>query len=186
MGAFEYIVARAFDARGYWTRIGFKVDLDKQTKRQLGNPSMPRPEIDVLAYNPQKRLIRLVECKSYIDSLGVQWKAFDDPDSPTGKRFKIFHDAALLSAVTEQIKRQLSDDGLLAPGKHEVRLGLVAGKVYGADEERISAHFKEKGWDFIGPNELVLDLREFAKRGYENDVATIIVKLLERNLPKQQ
>jgi hypothetical protein len=31
MDAFEQIVAKAFDVQGYWTRIGFKVNLDKES-----------------------------------------------------------------------------------------------------------------------------------------------------------
>jgi hypothetical protein len=147
---------------------------------------MPRPEIDALAYKPQKRILRLVECKSYLDSRGIQWTAFSNPDSSAGNRFKLLHDADLLSAVTKQIMHQLSADGLLAMGKHDVRLGLAAGKIDAFDQARISEHFKERGWDFIGPTELLTALSEFTKRGYENDVATIVVKLLKQNFPKQQ
>ena len=58
---------------------------------------------------------------------------------------------------------------------------MVAGNIYGQDEEMLKKHFKERGWMFVGPSELMRDLRLLADRGYENDVATIMVKLLERN-----
>ena len=184
MDAFEYIVSRAFEARGFWTRIGFKVELDKKTKAEIGNPSMPRPEIDILAYKPSEGNLLLIECKSYLDSLGVQARAFLEPDAFKVNRFKLFHDEALLAAVKRQVLNQLAADGMLGTGTPEICLCLVAGKVYGNDEEKIRNFFNSKGWMFIGPAELVADLRKFAKRGYENDVATIAVKLLERNLPQ--
>lgn len=184
MDAFESIVAKAFEARGYWTRIGFKVNLDKATKKALENPSMPRPEIDILAYKPSEKKLLLIECKSYLDSLGVQYAAFSTPDSVTATRFKIFHNARLLDEVKKQVIRQLTEEGMLTASVPDIQLCLVAGKIYGSDETPIKAHFRQRGWMFVSPSELVADLRRFADRGYENDVAMIVVKLLERNLPK--
>lgn len=183
MDAFESIVAKAFEARGYWTRIGFKVDLDKATKKALNNPSMPRPEIDIVAYKPAENKLLLIECKSYLDSVGVQYAAFSTPDSVTANRFKLFHNEPLLCAVKEQIVRQMTECGMLASPTPCIQLCLVAGKIYGNDEAPLKAHFQQQGWIFVSPSELVADLRCFANRGYENDVAMIVVKLLERNLP---
>ena len=181
MDAFEQIVSKAFEARGYWTRIGFKANLTKATKRDLGNPSMPRPEIDVVAYKPSEKRVLLVECKSYLDSLGVQWKAFLNPESPTGKCYKLFNNKKLFHAVAKQIISQLKDDGMITSPDIQVTLCLVAGNIYGADETQIRKYFKDHKWMFIPPSELVNDLRRFENRGYENDVTTIVVKLLERN-----
>jgi len=183
MDAFETIVSKAFEARGYWTRIGFKVDLDKATKRALENPSMPRPEIDIVAYKPAEKKLLLIECKSYLDSMGVQYAGFSVSDSVTAIRFKLFQNDRLFKAVKKQVIKQLTDDGMISSSP-SVKLCLVAGKIYGKDEEMLKKHFKKRGWMFVGPSELVADLRLFADRGYENDVATIVVKLLERNLPR--
>jgi len=183
MDAFEQIVTKAFDVQGYWTRIGFKVDLDKQTKRAIGNPSMPRPEIDVLAYKPATNEILLVECKSYLDSPGVRWEAFDQPDSGYAERFKLFHNKALFAAVKKQILKQLAEEGMIIGKSPAIRLGLVAGKIYGSDESRLRALFAKRKWVFVSPSEIAIWLRRFADRGYDNDVATIVVKILERNMP---
>lgn len=183
MDAFEYIVSRAFEGRGYWTRVGFKVDLDLGTRRQLGNPNMPRPEIDVLAYNPSKKRLLLIECKSYLDNPGVGIGAFNNPHSKEGRRFKLFNNPPLFVAVKRQILKQLGADGMIDDKKQAVQLCLVAGKIRVRDKEKIKTHFKNRKWKFVEPAELVSDLRNFATRGYENDVATIAVKLLERNLP---
>jgi hypothetical protein len=45
----------------------------------------------------------------------------------------------------------------------------------------IRSFFDSKGWMFMGTAELVAGPETPA--GYENDVATIAVKLLERNVP---
>jgi hypothetical protein len=185
MDAFEQIVARAFEARGYWTRIGFKVDLDKATKKALKNPSMPRPEIDVLAYRPAKQELLMIECKSYLDSPGVQYAAFATPDSVTASRYKLFNNPPLFEAVKTQVIKQLAGDCLLIGPTPRVQLCLVAGKIYGTDESQLKRHFEERGWMFVPPSAVVADLRLFADRGYENDIVTVTVKLLERNLPKQ-
>src|ERR1043165_1994579 len=50
MDAFEVIAARFFEVQGFWTRIGVKVEITKPEKVALNNKSMPRPEIDVVAW----------------------------------------------------------------------------------------------------------------------------------------
>lgn len=49
MDAFEQIAARPFEVQGYWSRIGYTVDLTKEQKREIGKPSMPRPQLDIIA-----------------------------------------------------------------------------------------------------------------------------------------
>ena len=51
MNAFEEIIAKLLNQEGYWTRTGYKVNLSPPQKAEIGIPSMPRPEIDILAYN---------------------------------------------------------------------------------------------------------------------------------------
>jgi hypothetical protein len=181
MDAFEQIVAKAFEVQGYWTRIGFKIDLDKKTKKDIGKPSMPRPEIDVLAYKPATNHILLVECKSLLDSPGVRWKAFDQPGCRHADRFKLFHDKALFNAVKKQLLKQLTDEGMIFGKSPTLQLGLVAGKINGKDQPRLCKLFGQREWLFVGPSELATWLSRFADRGYDNDVATIVVKIIERN-----
>jgi hypothetical protein len=72
MDYFESIVKTLLEHEGYWVRSSFKVDLSKQEKRYIGKPSIPRPEIDLLAYKPKVNQLLVLEAKSYLDSLGVQ------------------------------------------------------------------------------------------------------------------
>ena len=49
MDHFENIVATLLEADGYWVRQSFKVNVTKEEKVRIGKPSIPRPEIDLLA-----------------------------------------------------------------------------------------------------------------------------------------
>lgn len=126
-------------------------------------------------YKPGTNHLLLIECKSYLDSLGVKWEAFDQPKSAYAERFKLFHNKALFDAVKKQILNQLTKEGMLVGKSTAVNLGLVAGKIYGADEIRLREFFAKRKWILISPSELAKRLRDFADRGYDNDVATIVV-----------
>lgn len=180
MHAFEQIVARLLEAEGYWTRVGFYVDLTKDEKREAGKPSMPRPQIDVIAFNPKANELLLIECKSFLDSRGVMLSGFHGKADTEKDVYKLFNRIRLRTIVTRAIVRQLRRDGLVT-GRPHVRLGLVAGKVYSNDEAALRDLFAARGWIFIGPREVAEKLRTFAERGYEDDVATIVTKILERN-----
>lgn len=88
MDAFESVVATILQHRGYWVRSSFKVDLPKAEKARLGRPSLPRPELDLVAYKGQGNVVRVVECKSYLDSVGVSMSAFDGSNAKLAERFK--------------------------------------------------------------------------------------------------
>ncbi|HEY0160965.1 MAG TPA: helix-turn-helix domain-containing protein [Thermoanaerobaculia bacterium] len=50
MDAFEQLVATVLDRNGYWVRTSVKVALTPEEKREIGRPSSPRWELDVVAY----------------------------------------------------------------------------------------------------------------------------------------
>jgi hypothetical protein len=177
MDAFEHIVSRIFENRGYWVRVGYKVELSAAEKRKLGNPNMPRPEIDVLAYKPEARELLLIECKGFAS--GVDYKSLSDPQSRNAYRFRLFHKKALYNAVVNQLKQQLTSENSLAEGKCLVKLCLVPAAIKGGDEGKLRALFAKKGWGFYTPQWLLKELKSFNERGYENDVVTFVVKLLE-------
>jgi hypothetical protein len=180
MDAFEQIVARVFEVQGYWTQIGFKVELTKEQKRSLGNPSMPRPEIDIIAYKPVTNELLIIECKSYLDSYGIRTAHFDSTDNAYSKTLKLFNRPDLRNLVISELVLQLKAQGLLASDP-KVQLCLVAGKIYSQSQPEIEKICIENGWRFMGPAQIAENIRKFASRGYENDAITMITKILDRN-----
>lgn len=181
MDAFEQIAARLFEVQGYWTRIGYAVELTKAQKASIGQPSLPRPQLDVLGYSPSKNELLIIECKSYLDSRGVMFAGFHGKPDADKDVYKMFNREPLRGLVIASLLTQLRSEGLLTEPEPTVRLVLVAGKVYASDEPKLRDLFAQRGWTFIGPSEVAAGVRKFANRGYENDVITIVTKVLERN-----
>jgi hypothetical protein len=181
MDAFEVIAARFFEVQGFWTRIGVKVEVTKPEKVALNNKSMPRPEIDVVAWKPLTNELLIIECKSYLDSTGVRIEHLHGKDDVENDKFKLFNRAALRTLVVTALVRQLRKEGLIVGADPVVQFVLIAGKIYSDHEAKVRTRCGECGWRLIGPAELAQGVRRFAERGYENDVITIVTKLLERN-----
>jgi hypothetical protein len=181
MDAFEHIAVRYFDALGYWTRVGVKIELTKAEKRELGNPSMPRPEVDIVAYRVATNDLLIIECKSYLDSYGVRIENFFGDSQKHKDRIKLLTRHELRTKVTEKLIQNFRQEGLIASEFPKVKYGLVAGKIYSSHESKLKEIFEDNHWLFVSPSELAKGLRKFASRGYENDIVTMVVKILERN-----
>ena len=72
MESFEEIVKVLFEEDNYWVRQSEKVGLTREEKRRTGKPSIPRPEIDLVALNQSENHILVLEVKSFFDSPGVK------------------------------------------------------------------------------------------------------------------
>jgi hypothetical protein len=180
MDAFESIVAQILEVAGYWTRIGFKVELTKAEKKALGNASMPRPELDIVAFKPATNELLIVECKSWLDSGGVDLRSFTVPTSQFFNRFKIFNDSKLSAVITRNLVEQLYKGGLLQNVQPNIKLVLAAGRIYSKDEPKLLSLFANRGWRLMTPIEISTAIRALASAGYQNDVMTIVTKILER------
>jgi hypothetical protein len=90
--ALEQLVGEILWNEGYWVRTLVKVELTKEEKRLIGRHSSPRWELDIVAYNGRENLLRVVECKSYIDSIGVKACCFDGTSPEEAKRYKLFNE----------------------------------------------------------------------------------------------
>jgi hypothetical protein len=178
MDAFESVVAAILERQGYWTQTSVKVELTKSEKRMIGRPSAPRWELDVVAYRGGTNELRVVECKSFLDSPGVRVSAFDGSKPDQAQRYKLFYDALLRRVVMQRLVKQFTALGYCAP-RPKVKLCLAAGKIRG-DEAWLEAHFKRKGWILWGPGFLKEELTALRDAGYENKVTAVVAKLLLR------
>ena len=99
MDAFEQVVSEILWREGFWVRTSVKVELTKDEKRQIGRPSSPRWELDIVAYCGRDNLLRVVECKSYLDSPGVGHDWLDGANVKAAGRFKLFSDPNFYAVV---------------------------------------------------------------------------------------
>lgn len=179
MNAFESLVASLLEQEGYWVRTSFKVDLTKAEKRAIGKPSSPRWELDLVAYKPDCNDLRVIECKSYLDSKGVQARDFNEAGKFNARRYKLFNDRTLREVVLNRAVRQLVGSGMCRP-EPQVVLCLAAGRICSdADESRLAALFTEQKWVLLTKKWILDGLRTMSRSGYENSAASIVAKLME-------
>jgi hypothetical protein len=102
------------------------------------------------------------------------------------KRFWLGHDRAEAQrkAAHKRLKKQLVKTGACAK-KPRVRLCLAMGKMaMGTNQEGLKKLFRAKGWRLFDDNWICDQLMTASKKGYENDVAFIVSKLLLRRKAK--
>jgi hypothetical protein len=177
MEAFENLIAMLLRRDGCWTSTAEKVELTKEEKREIKRQSSPRWEIDVVAYRGATNELLAVECKSFLDSTGVKFRkgSFDPP-----RTYKLFIDPILRRVVLDRLKRQLTSSGACAKNPR-VQLGLAAGHIANVtDREAIAAHFARNSWQLFDEGWIIDHLDLAAKSGYENDVAHVVAKLINR------
>lgn len=182
MDAFETVVCTILRSQGFWAETSLKVNLSKEEKRAIGRPSSPRWELDVVAYRARDNLLRVVECKSYLDSQGVGPGAFNGSDTKAQSRYKLFCDDNLREIVFGRLREQLVSGGYCREDP-TIQLCLAAGKV-AKEQDRIEAHFEARGWLFLSPAYLKAELLKLSEGGYEDDVVSVVAKLLMRE-PKK-
>jgi len=180
MDAFEQVVSEILWMDGYWVRTSLKLDLPKEEKVLIGRPSSPRWELDIVGYSGRDNLLRVVECKSYLDSRGVALRAFDGSDAKSAERYKLFSDDNLRAVVLDRLRKQLAECGACAPNAN-VKLSLASGRIATtADRKGLHEHFAENGWELWDEKWLKHKLQLMSERGYENQVSAVVAKLLLR------
>lgn len=183
MDAFEQIVDTILRLDGYWTHRLFHVELTKREKHRLGLPTMPRPELDIIAYRPKSNELLVVECKSFLDSDGVRARAFKHDGNRFSRRFKLFVGRRLWNVVRSALVRELRARGACRP-RPAVRLCLAAGRI-ASDRDRQMLHrlFDRRGWRLIDDVEIAERLAKAVEEGYTDDVAILAAKIL---VPKER
>ena len=180
MEAFEIVVGEILSREGYWVRNALKVELTKEEKREIGRPSSPRWEIDLVGYSACRKELVVVECKSYLDSSGVAYRALVEPNLRFAQRFKLFNEEKLRQVVFDRLHQQMVDAGLI-PEETTVKLALAGGKIVSdGDREKIREHFDDRGWYFWDDEWIRRRLKAISKEGYENSSVAIVSKLLLR------
>jgi hypothetical protein len=187
MNAFEQVVSDILRMEGYWVRNSVKVAITKEEKRKIGRHSAPRWELDVVAYSGHDNILRIVECKSYMDSRGVRLRGFDGSDLKEAKHYKLFADPTLYDVISKRLKIQFVESGA-CPSNARIRLCLACGKIV-SESDRIGLHtiFKKNKWDLWDEHWLRDRLEKMADPnfGYEDQITAIVTKLLLRRKPRQ-
>lgn len=184
MDAFEQIVKIVLEGQGWWVRQGYKVELRKDEKASVGRHSSPRWEVDLLAFQPKTDRILVVECKSFLDSVGVRASEFIDSDVATKGRYKLFNEQQLRDVVFSRLKAQLVLEGLVLSSS-TIGLAMAVGKFKSAaDREQLHERFESRGWQLIDDIQLRQWAIQLSERGYEDNVATIVAKLIAPEMTK--
>jgi hypothetical protein len=179
MEYFETIIKTLLEHEGYWVRQSFKVNLTKQEKKQIGKPSVPRPEIDLLALKPKSQEVLVLEAKSHFDSPGVRLADIQEEFQIPEGRYKLFTCTNYRNVVLNRLTQDLQDLGMVS-GDIKMKLGLVAGHIYQDRSEKIRNYFNSKGWFFWSPEDVRDKVNALAAKGYENEPAIITAKILMR------
>ena len=179
MDHFENIIKTLFEHEGYWIRQSFKVNVTKQEKRDIGKHSIPRPEIDLLAFNQNENHIHAMEAKSYLDSHGVRFDELAKIHEIPEGRYKLFTCKNYREIVFNRLKQDLIA-AKMANKETTITLGLVAGNVYQSRSDDIRNLFDENGWLFWSPEDVRDKVNALALLGYENEPSIITAKILMR------
>ena len=89
MDAFENMIASILQRQGYRTLTSANGSYEEE-KRAIGRHSAPRWELDIVAYRGRDNELLIFECKSLLDSPGVECSAFIGGDPLAAKRYKMF------------------------------------------------------------------------------------------------
>jgi hypothetical protein len=180
MDAFEQVIAGLLFQEGYWVNQSFKVELTKEEKKEIGRPSSPRWEVDLLAYCGTSNELLVVECKSYLDSGGVT-AAHITEGNKAKSRYKLFVDKKLREVVFRRLAAQTHELGL-TPAGLKPRLALAAGKIRNEkDMEMLTKHFQDMGWKLFDPHWIVSHLLSSADESYFDSIPHVVSKLIKRN-----
>ena len=187
MNAFEQVVSDILRMEGYWVRNSVKVEITKEEKQKIDRHSSPRWELDVVAFSGHDNILRIVECKRYLDSPGVRLRGFDGSDSKAAERYKLFAYPTLYDVISNRLKIQFVTSGA-CPSDARIKLCLACGRI-ASESDRNGLHklFKEKEWDLWDDFWLRDRLEKMAdpNYGYEDQITAIVAKLLLRHKLKQ-
>jgi hypothetical protein len=177
VNAFENIVKLYLEEEGYWVRQSVKVDISKEDKKAIGLPTMPRPDIDLVALNVRSNELLLIEVKSLLDSYGVYFEAVSDEKDKLAERYRLFTDSKYRKIVTNRLREAYLKQGLINE-QTTINYGLAAGNIHSGNELHIRAHFLRKGWKLFTPEQIKERVKRLSTKGWEDDLITMTAKLI--------
>ncbi len=181
MNAFEDIVKLYLEEEGYWVRQSVKIEISKDDKKELGLPSMPRPEIDLVALSMKENELLLIEVKSYLDSQGVYWENVCDEKGEYNyaKRYRLLNNKKFRTVVTKRLRQEFLKQGLINE-KTKINCALAAGKFHSLrDEGKIEEYFSKRGrdWKLFSPTDIKNRIKKLADKGWEDNLVIMTAKL---------
>jgi hypothetical protein len=178
MNAFEELIGDLLQTDGYWVIQNYRVEFTREQKHEIGRPSQPSWELDLLAYRPRDSEILIVECKSFLDSGGVTIKEFAETDKSTKSRYKLFNERVLRRVLMTQLTAQLKSRGYISTDP-KIVLALVAGRIKNADEKRqLISYFNERNWRLFDEEWIKQQLERVSSSVYSDRVSSMVAKLL--------
>jgi len=182
MNAFEEIVKQYLEAEGYWVRQSVKVEISKDDKKAIGLPTMPRPEIDLVALNVKENELLLIEVKSFLDSQGVYFDVIRDEKGEweNSKHYRLFNNKTFRNIVTKRLSEEYLKQGLINE-KTKINYALAAGKIHSGDESKIYDYFSKRGWKLFSSKNIKEKVRELSEKGWEDNLLTVAAKLILRD-----
>ena len=139
MDHFESIIKTLLEAEGYWVRQSFKVNLTKEEKRQIGKPSIPRPEIDLLALHFTRNEVLVFEAKSFLDSPGVKLADLQESHEIPKGRYKLFTCERYRSIVFKRLVEDLIFTAWSIPPRSCHSVSLQATSIRGKAQQFVSS-----------------------------------------------
>jgi Holliday junction resolvase len=166
------------EEKGFWTQTSVKLKITPLIRKVTGRTD-PRPEIDIVAYKGGTNELLLVECKSFLDSGGVNISAFNGKNPKFGKKFKLFTNEKYFMVIKKALVEQFCDEKKISRNPKVQRL-LAAGHIAKESKEELKKLFnRRKDWELWSDDKLRQGLTNLAKKGYDNSIATMVVKLLK-------
>lgn len=179
MDYFEDMVRTLIEQEWGWVRQSVRINLTKKQKRQLGKPSMPRPEVDLLAFDQDHNRILVLEVKSYLDSNGISYSELQKEHKVAEGRYKIFTCRKYREMLLNCLRLQMLE-ARFANNETTYMLGLISGKIHKNMDEEIADMFEKRGWLFWGPEEIKRRVKKLSELGYANNPYVITTKVLTR------
>lgn len=178
MDAFEHIVGLFLQEKNYWVRHSVKIELNKLDKRRIGLHTMPRPEIDLVAYNPVEDQLILIEVKSYLNSQGVTIGSLSGKTKKTSDRYRLLNNRAFQKIVTKRLIEEFLERGIIKKTT-KVKYALAAGNVQEKSYSKIKDYMRKRKYIFFEPSDIKQTIKNLSQKGWDDNIITVTAKLTQ-------